>query len=225
MGISQGVRRDGKVGQRNALRRKAAQARQARVLELVVAGWTLAQMAGELGVTASTISRDIDAVLLRRAEESNPALQQARQIYVERVEAMIKAWWPLATGTWTYEDADGREQTPPPDPRAADVLIKLLDRYGGIAGKIESPDKITNNVAVFVGTPDQKEGAVAEIISRLAAVSAKDRVIEGQLSGAGTTLGQQTGDEEDDRPAPPPHEADEVRARIHALTQPDQETE
>jgi len=210
--ISQQPGADGTYGQRLATRRKAAQERQNKVLEMLVAGYTNMQMAGALGVASSTISRDVEAVLERRREETNPDLVRAREIHALRLGQLLAAWWPLATGTYEIEnERTGEADTLPPDPKAAEVVLKILDRMA--SGGLPQPETNVTNVGVFVGNVLEKDAAVSKIMTTLAQIADKRDAIEGELANVGTTVGQLTGTEQaDDRPPPPPTQGEDQKA-------------
>jgi DNA-binding CsgD family transcriptional regulator len=204
--ISQKPGPDGVTGQRRTRRAAAAALRQARVLELIVAGWSNGHIAAELGVAPSTVTRDVETVLARRAEESNPALQQVRELQLERILTLWKAWIPLALGEYEVENpVTGDRSTPPPDPRAAEIAIKLWDRIGLIGAAIEPPAQNTTNVLI-INSPEDRNTAQAKILQSLADVAAKRNAIDGDLADAGTSYDERTGHATpDDKPAPPPH--------------------
>jgi hypothetical protein len=188
---------------RDVRRVKAAIERENRVLGMIVAGKTSNQIAEEVGCHPGTVRGIVDRGLARRAEEMSPIIERARELHVERLTGLFAAWHPLATGTY---EVDGLY--PPPDVRAAEILIKIMDRLAAVSAGIKPPVSQTTTINnLLVTIPDDAGTARNTILAQLAATAAKLNVVDGELADAGTSVEALTGQAEyDARPLPPPLE-------------------
>lgn len=181
-------------------RRQAAIERENRILDLLVQGRTPSEIGRAISMDRSGVGRAIERALLRRAKEMEPAVQQARVMYTERLMALWRAYYPLAVGEFVVEDPDGNTTTAPPDPRIGELMLKINDRLGAVAGGIAPP--VTNQTNVQINL-DQRDTEQQRILAALATVRAKQEIVSGTMVATGLAIeaGVATQD-----PGPPPVE-------------------
>ena len=189
-------------GWRNKERKDADEERQRLAMEGVIAGKTLAVIGAEYlgGVSASTVSRILDRAMKARAEVDTEIYRAARTIYLARLEHLWESVYPA---TRPGIDADGLPT--PADPRAWEVAIKVLDRFGAATGAQIMPTQDTTVNVFNLPAGSQRDDAERAILDMLAESRRKMTVVEGHLAAADTSLGQLTGVTSlDDKPSPPP---------------------
>ena len=125
------------------------QDRRNRVMELARAGNTLSQIAKLIGVTSTTIDRDIKAQL-KAAAAACPKTSAYRHLQRERYEALLVAVWDQATSG----DLD-----------AVAAARRILARIDTLLG-VEVPKKIQAEIAGVDGGPIEVNTKV-EICARL----------------------------------------------------------
>jgi DNA-binding CsgD family transcriptional regulator len=177
---------------RRRMRREAAIIREGDALQLFAGGLTYQEIAADLRVALSTAHRLVSRGLARRAETEGPVVEQARALFLLRIEQMMHAWMPLALGKGL--DADLRPRSP--HEGAAKIVLGLLDRFADVNPGLRAALKL--DLGDAPQTPDE---AIALIAARLAAISVKERVVEGELAAAGTDLDRLASG--DDKTAPP----------------------
>lgn len=72
------------------------QERRAKVLQYVVAGATVRQIADKLGVSVGTVTADKKAALEELHEQEQMAAKEYRDLEARRLDAMFFALWPTA---------------------------------------------------------------------------------------------------------------------------------
>lgn len=182
---------------------ETARERERVVLEDWLLGVPVAETCIKLGLKSpASITRTRQRALERRAADEGPMVEAAKQLYLGRLELLAAAWLPLALGRYKPDpDLDAL----PPDPRAAEVLLKILDRIAGASAKGLAPDPKSGDINIFLGNSEQRDNAIETILNGLAGVASKMHDVEGELVGANTSLAQLTGRAaHDDQPAPPP---------------------
>ena len=115
--------------------------RRTRVMALAEAGFSLRQIADQVGVTHSTIDRDIKARLQSLVKDDENTLHQ-RQMQLRRIETLTRALWVRATGN----PALGT----PPDLNAMDRIIRLEERRARLLG-LDKPAKVEVDGRLDVG--------------------------------------------------------------------------
>ncbi len=196
-------RRRGNQGETAAHRRARQRAevveeQERRALELFVRGLTYAEIAYELTVGPTTAWTYVQRGLKRRADVDSEIAEKARALLQLQIEALMGAWMPRALG-----GAEGRSgEKTPPDPRAADVMDKLIRRYAEITGAL-APIQVQGEV---VTRPASIEEATDQILAKLARMSAKENVIEGHLADAGHTRNELTTGQRDTDAPPAPYQ-------------------
>lgn len=188
---------------RTKTRRSVAVIREYRALELYVAGLRQVEIAKEIGVASGSIPGIIKRGLHRMATELAPDVEMARQRYVMQLEQLLRAWWPLATGTY-MDDETG--QCAPPDFRAATMAVQLIDKLAMATAKgVVEPAHTTNSVTVNVQLDGKLDVERRKILDQLDGIATKMQVVDGELAGANASLAQLTGAEPADAtPEPPP---------------------
>lgn len=190
---------------RQRRRRESAVVRESIALEMLAKGRRHTEIAETCGVSVASVTAILRRGLARRAAEEGPTVDQAKYLYVARLTELLRAWWPRANGT---DDEDGNPL--PPDPRAAEIVLKIIDRLGTaeLGGTPGSEDPMRmGRVDVFHHSDEMQNNNLRTILAGLAALSTKQQVIDGHLATAETSLDQLTAHPElDRRPAPPPQE-------------------
>lgn len=180
---------------------ETARERERVILEDWLLGIRVAETAAKLNLSPSAVSRGRVRAIERRAAEEGPTVEKATDLYLGRLELLVGAWMPLALGR--YRPEEGADPLPP-DARAAEILLKVLDRIAHASGKGIAPNPKHGDVNIFLGSSEQRDTAIGQILEGLSGVAAKMYDVEGELAGANTTLDQLTGRAAlDDRPAPP----------------------
>lgn len=192
---------------RGYLRTFAILERERRALDLYVEGDTYAEIARKLGVAPQTASKYIERALQSRAAAEGPTVEAAKVLYRDRLELLLRAWMPRAIGPYQPADWDMSELDPAqrakyaqPDPKAAEYVLAVIDRLARLDGATTAK-QVNVDVTVHNLPPQDLQ---ARVLSDLAALAAKHRVIDGQLAGAGTSIGALAGADVEDKPAPPP---------------------
>lgn len=156
------------AGRRHARAKRAdvQRAREEAVLMMYARGMTQSEIAGALDLRQPTISVLLSKALIRRANEDPVTGAKARALLTERWEALIRAWMPLALGT----------DTDPPNEKAADVVLRTLDRLAKIAGLDVAPT-IQQNVIML--SPDELR---QKIMGSLDEAAARADLVQGILT-------------------------------------------
>lgn len=192
---------DGQRKARQIARHKAAEERERRALELYVEGWLMLDIAKSIDRSNSQTYRIIERALIRRAEQEGPTVEQAKALYEDRLLTLLRAHLPMATGNYLAPGEDGEPgQQLLPDVRSAELALKIMDRLAAVQGRI------TTNVPTLEIHLHGSEADKARltVLAQLQAVADQQRVVEGELIQADTTLAQLTGTEAaEDKPAPP----------------------
>jgi DNA-binding CsgD family transcriptional regulator len=205
----------GKRSRKNAkfLRDGAVIERERYALEKLRDGLTHQEIADDMHISRSSASNLIQRALKHRAEREGPAVEEARTLHVMRLEKMLLRWFPRATGDYLDEETGTSEN--PPDYRAADMTLKILNQLAEVQGtkKImpvttvpnpDAPDSSSGGLHVHFHHPAERQRAEASILEALRKASDKQNVIEGQLAAIGTSTAQLLGEVDHDKPGPPP---------------------
>jgi hypothetical protein len=183
---------------RSRERVRAAQERERVALKMYLEGQTHVAIGAAIGRASGSVSRIIDAGVARRAAEDKTTVEAARFLYLERLHLLLGSWWPLATGTYFVEEG---EPPLPPDPKAAELTLKIIDRIAAATAKGVAPTSNENNVHIHLHQDGQRE----EILNNLATMAAKMHQVDGELADVGTSVDLLSGKTIiDSRPAPPP---------------------
>lgn len=190
---------------RSMTRREAARERERIALELFIRGRRHVEIAQRLDVHPDSVSAIVRRALERRAAEERPTVEAARVVYLEQVGELIRAWWPLATGTYVVDEDTG--QPLPPDPKAAEIVMKLIDKQAAAMaqGVVPDPRKLGEIDLVHKFDNSQVQDLRDQIMHSLAAMAQKADTIEGEFAEVGHNFDQAAGREAlDTKPAPPP---------------------
>jgi len=147
--------------------------REMRALDLLVAGATYRQIALAMGMKGHAGAYQLCArALAKRAVQFNQTtVHQARALYLDRLGKLLARWMPLALGS----PRDGV----PPDPKAADIVLRVMEREALILG-LNAPFQVEQET-VLVVTGDELEGRRRKILEHLAEVEARRQTIEGEF--------------------------------------------
>lgn len=154
---------------RDVKRRRSASIteREHRALELVAAGAGVQQVATVLNVSKGAAHNLIDKALAKRALEINATtLDEARAVYVTRLEMLLRRWLPQAI-------------SPSLDDKAAQITLSILDRYARLY-PFEAPQRVEVEGEVRV-THDEVAARRAAILDDLAEVHRRRVTIDGEF--------------------------------------------
>lgn len=170
-------------------------------LELMVAGNNQTEIGKRLGLSQGYISTLLNRALERRAAPDNPDTVRAREIYVLRLEALVRAYWPLATGTFR---ADPDDLAAPPDVRTGELLLKILTQLAAVQSRtLGEAVQAGQRMDVYHHVGDD-QSTIAAIMAQLAETARHSNVVEGSLAAVGTELDALTGGKElDSKPHAP----------------------
>lgn len=173
-------------------------------LQLFVEGLTVAQIAASLRHSREHAYDLVERALTRRAEEVAPeVVDNARVLYTEGLRRLYESWMPRALGSEARVDPNtGPQDAVPPSDRAAEMVLKILDRLAAVNGVQGPPKRVEMDVTVH--TPADIHSARDEILASLNTIRDKSTVIDGHLAAAGAQLRDNDQLAIDDRPAPPP---------------------
>lgn len=102
-------------------------------LKARAAGKSYKQVAEECGfLNEKAAARAVRYMLRKMGHEPSVDMIRLEQA---RLDALLEAWWPAATGTWV--DVKGNQQSP--DPQAAAIILKIMDRRDRLYGYNQSP--------------------------------------------------------------------------------------
>ena len=126
-------------GENSPSKRAQREARRDAVIEKLIQGWTVREIAEDLGVTTRTVKRDYDLRFKEWAKD-HPATEELFTLQLWQTNHFLRKWWERA------ED----------DPRALDRVTKLLERQAKLLGLdrpvevdlsgVDLPDTITVNM-------------------------------------------------------------------------------
>jgi len=190
---------------RSMNRREAARERERLALEMYIRGRRHVEIAQRLGVHPDSVSAIVRRALERRASEERPTVEAARVLYLEQVGELLRAWWPLATGTYVADEDTGEPL--PPDPRAAEIVMKLIDKQAAAMaqGVVPDPRKLGEIDVVHRLDGSQVQDLRDQIMTSLAALGAKSGAVDAEFAEIGDDFDRAAGRTEiDHKPAPPP---------------------
>lgn len=202
------------------LARRAGVAERERIaLEMYVKGRRNSEIAERLDVHTASVSHIVHRALERRAAEEGPTVAAAKKLYLLRVEELLRAWWPLATGTYLADEDTG--EALPPDPKAAEIVMKLIDKIGAVQarGIGAEPEKLGQIDLKIELQPDKLR---EQIMQSLDLAARKSQAVDAEFTEVGASFEQAAGREAiDTKPAPPPTREEAareiIRARVHDL--------
>lgn len=189
-----------KRGRRGGRGNFATREQQALAVQAYIRGDSWGEIGEALGCSGVRAEVIVKEALRDKAISADPAeIERARLIYIARLELVAAALLPRAIG-----DRNPMTGEPvAPDTRAAKELLPYLDRIAAARGVTGAPKQV--NVDVTVHVPSEVDRARAAILADLERQRSQAITIEGELTRAGTAIGELTGvDSRNDRPAPPP---------------------
>ena len=119
---------------------KAAQ-RRIQSLQLRTAGFSYRQIGAQLGVSEAQAHRDVHRELGKLAEKTEGHAREYRQLELERVDALMAPLWPRARGRRVTNPDTGVVEDIPPDLKAMDRLMRLMERRAKLLGLDLQPDE------------------------------------------------------------------------------------
>lgn len=188
---------------RRRRRQEASIAREELAIELFAQGKTSAQISETLferfGVRLeSDIPGLVRRGLYRRVENGSANHEAARELFVQQYRELIEVYMPRALGH--LDDPETGLKTPP-DLRAADLVLKVLDKLGVVLGVV-APTRSGDINLNILNVPGDADVARAKILDSLQRDMAKQKQIEGALAGTPATLTEHP-DAQDGKILPP----------------------
>ncbi|HEX7918726.1 MAG TPA: hypothetical protein VF454_04940, partial [Gemmatimonadales bacterium] len=144
-----GIRHKANSRTRSERRMTTLTARELRAIELTAAGATYDQVGVILSINRTSARQLVERALARRAlEVQHRELGPAKALQLERLEFMMRRWWPLAVG-------NPREGTAPND-RAAAIVLSIMDRQERLLG-LAAPIRIEEDIKVSLSYEELEE--------------------------------------------------------------------
>lgn len=165
---------------RRRLRRDNVILRESEALRHFASGMRYDEIAVEMRVASSTAWKLVQDGLKRRIIEDREYVETARAMVVARLERLFETWTPRALGKGLDADLRPLEPSEP----AAKVVLGIIDRYVDVTG-VRS---LKLDLDVHTDGPMTTAEMTATIMATLDRTVEKDRVIEGHLADAGTSL-------------------------------------
>ena len=145
-------------------RKAAIAARRNDVWLYRVRGFSVSTIAARLGVSESTINKDLSIAAQEHAVESKEAVDRYRSIQLSRYELQMAAWLPLCIKNRTYKDENGDDQTEPPDYRAADITLRIGERIEKLLGlQVNPPQTVNHPEPIDVNVNVVNTGALGQL--------------------------------------------------------------
>lgn len=140
----------------------AIELRRERVAKLRVRGYSMREIAAEVGVSLETVHSDVHAVLDRTIDSADDAIKRERAVSVARLDAALRSIWPLIDSDGDEPDDDGDiEATIARATKrleAIDRVVRLDARRAKLLG-LDTPTK----QEVEVSAAEQLQGALAKL--------------------------------------------------------------
>lgn len=108
----------------------AMEQRRERVAKLRVGGWSIREIAAEVGASLDTVHSDIHAVLDRTKDAADDAIKREREVSLLRLDAALRSIWPMIE--------PGAEDEPDDDAEPADPALLVIRA----AKKLEAIDRL-----------------------------------------------------------------------------------
>lgn len=105
-------------------RRIIARQREARAMEMRLAGHTYAEIAEALGISSVSAYQAVRRVLDRLAERTNETAEQVRKIEESRLDELLRSLW------------DRRH-----DPKIVDRILRIMERRARLLG-LDKPTQV-----------------------------------------------------------------------------------
>ena len=121
--------------------RASAAERRLKAFELRKAGLSYKQIGDALGVSESMACKDVHKILRDLAEKTEGHAREYRQLELERVDALMAPLWPRARGRRVTNPDTGVVEDIPPDLKAMDRLMRLMERRAKLLGLDLQPDE------------------------------------------------------------------------------------
>lgn len=161
---------------RDAQRRRSSTIteREHRALELLAVGASTSQIATVLSIGRGAADKLIQKALAKRALEIRTQVAPyAAAVYYDRLEKLFMRWMPLAMGNLS--------QGQPPDEKAANVVLGLMDRYARFMGT-DAPVQIEGDVTVHAGpTTDERAAFVTKLLGDLDEVQRRKLAVDAEV--------------------------------------------
>lgn len=118
--------------------------RRYRVVSLRRDGYTVAQIAAELGMDVNTVRNDLTEILDNTIIKYQETVEQARQIQLEQLDQLQKTYTPFAVDVhkerMTLIDGTEVVVTKPPDPIYGKLLLDIISRRSRLMA-IDMPEQ------------------------------------------------------------------------------------
>lgn len=176
---------------RRRRRQEASIAREETAIQLYAEGKTVQQISDALHeLYGVRLPRDIPALvrrgLYRRVKENEANVEIAKAMMSATYRRLLEVYLPRALGQGEA-DADGQRAAP--DVRAAELALKVLDKWGEVEGAKSPPKAGDINMAVVInGAPVDADAQRARILDGLAVERSKQLEIDDTLAGTPASL-------------------------------------
>lgn len=197
--------KDSSAVKRLRLREEGRRVRDDFALRLFASGLThpeiAVELASEFGTSPASVSNThlmVQRALQRHAVESQD-VELARSRALVTLERLLEAWAPLAVG----QGLDSQLQPRLPSDKAAEILLKTLDRWTALTGAVRPADNRTQ-INLSVTVPVDAASKRLRAMEELQREAEKLRTIEGELAAAGTSMDVHSRADQHSTLLPPP---------------------
>ena len=119
-------------------------AREDRILQLRIQGWSYPRIAKELGISVSTAHARGQAAIARLHESVVHHADQLRMLQLVRYEAMVASLWEQATTPWARGQLHAMEQLT--------RVMERIDRVGGTEAPMRRIVRVVDEATLYAAT-------------------------------------------------------------------------
>ena len=161
----------------------AIELRRNQTMQLLLVGTSYRRIAAALGVSLGTVQNDIRRRLNEIRTEGEKTTRQYRALQLERYEAQLLTWAPRSRERKVEEQYEVEEPDPtdpagqrtrkvwrtreiriPPDPKAAEIVLRTLGRIDLLLGiRIPQPDEVVPPDPIDLSIQLMPTGALEQI--------------------------------------------------------------
>lgn len=134
--------------------------REAQAVELRLSGKSYREIAQELGVEYATAAATVKRVLQRDWEVDAEAVNELRQLEINRIDKLWEVYYPRATRSEEIDENGKTVMGSGPSMAAANMCLKLLKRRAELLG-LDREIKGTGPIQVNIGTDAIRQMAEA----------------------------------------------------------------
>lgn len=170
---------------RRRRRREASIMREELAIELYAKGKTSTQISEAMfeafGVKLTgNIPELVRRGLYRRMQANTPNVEAAKELFEIMYRKLVEAYMPRALGE-VLDPETGMNS--PPDLRAAEFALRVMDKWGVVRGAISPPRQGDVNLYLHQAAPPDAETQRSRVMDALQQERAKQMEIEGALAG------------------------------------------